>query len=248
MVPKRSMRGLADRLFSRTSRADRRLDQSDLTVVINDAGPRRRGLDHEPGEAFLVLEVARLLRREADHLPGAALTVGPHGDGTTAASVWRHAMADGRARSPELDASLARVLGRTVRLHGEAACILALDLWLQEGFADAQARLATQPLVWHIVSDKGAFQAFVDTSTFDSRQAERLRSEVVRPLLERLRMDVWLVRRTDPVRASELRNHVREVEDLDQALFALGRQLRSTPFARSALDEAGVLDRRQVPS
>jgi hypothetical protein len=241
-----SIKGLAGRWFgARHTEIDAELD-----LVIDDrdsaGGRSSQPPSHEPGDAYLLMEVINLLRfgttrlAEFGHPPG-VLLLGPHDDAIGAEALWANSLTADQPRSNELDMSLERVLGVNPRHEGRGRCVPAIDEWLRRRFGQVQARLSNDPLVWELSTPLGAFQALADATTFGPEHAAGIRRHTIQRILERLRMDVWHDRNTDPDRAEELRKHIAEIEDLDVALYRLSHEVSDRPFTRIHLERAGLL-------
>ena len=247
-----SIKGLAGRLFP--SRGDEISDVIDLTaeernVPIAHVGPG--GVSHEPGDAYLLMEVINLLRfgsaRLAEFgLPAGTLLLGPHDDSAAAEALWTNSLTDEQPRSSDLDASLERILGVNPRHEGRARGVPAVDDWLRRRFGQVQARLSSDPLVWELSTPLGAFQALVDATTFGPEQAAAIRRTTIQRILERLRIDVWHDRHTDPDRAADLRKHISEIEDLDVTLYRLSQDPPGRAFSRVRLEAVGLLGDLQI--
>ena len=118
---RRSKKGLRRRLFP----ARQGFESDDLEITIDDRDRPWRHvapdtLTHEPGDAYLLMEVINLLRfggpRLAEFgLPAGTMLVGPHDDDVSAEALWANSLTDAQPRSPELDSSLERVLGVLAR-------------------------------------------------------------------------------------------------------------------------------------
>jgi hypothetical protein len=241
-----SIKGLAGRLFG--SRHPELEDGIDL--VIDDRDPADTNTSqppsHEPGDAYLLMEVINLLRfgttrlAEFGHPPG-VLLLGPHDDSIAAEALWANSLTADQPRSNELDMSLERVLGINPRHEGRSRCVAAIDEWLRGRFGRVQARLSSDPLVWELSTPLGAFQALADATTFGPEHAAGIRRQTIQRILERLRMDVWHDRNTDPDRAEILRKHIAEIEDLDLALYRLSHEVSDRPFTKIQLERVGLL-------
>ncbi len=237
-----SIKGLRNRWFS-----PRKLDESDIEITIDDRGPVTSDHHtHEPGDAYLLMEVINLLRFGTERLaefglPPGTMLLGPHDDAAAAEALWANSLTDDQPRSTDLDASLERVLGVNPRHEGRARGVPATDRWLRLRFGQVQARLSSDPLVWELSTPLGAFQALVDATTFGPEHAAGIRRTTIQRILERLRIDVWHDRQTDPDRAQELRKHIAEIEDFDVTLYRLSQDPVGRPFSRSRLDTAGLL-------
>jgi hypothetical protein len=242
-----SIKGLTNRLF--VARRDEVDDEIDITIDDRALAPPQingRSVSHEPGDAYLLMEVINLLRfgtaRLAEHgLPPGTLLLGPHDDSAAAEALWANSLTEDQPRSNELDLSLERVLGVNPRHEGRPRGVPAVDDWLRRRFGQVQNRLSSDSLVWELSTSLGSFQALVDATTFGPEQAVGIRHSTIQRILERLRMDVWHDRRTDPDRAAELRKHIAEIEDLDVTLYRLSQDPPGQPFTRSRLESAGLL-------
>jgi len=243
-----SIKELTNRLFS-IRRVE--VDDAEIELMIDDRDeslpPERAPIHtHEPGDAYLLMEVINLLRFGASRLtefglPEGTLLLGPHDDNAAAEALWTNSLTEEQPRSSELDASLERVLGVNPRHEGRTRGVPAVDDWLRRRFSQVQSRLSSDPLVWELATPLGAFQALVDATTFGPEQAAGIRRGTIQRILERLRIDVWHDRHTDPDRAQELRKHIAEIEELDVTLWRLTEDPPGQPFSRSRLESAGLL-------
>lgn len=247
MARRDAKKGFAGRLFS-----GRRAVVDDIEVTIDDRevgiAVDDESIGHEPGDAYLLMEVINLLRLGAARLadfgmPPGVLLLGPHDDDMAARALWSNSLTPAQPRSTELDASLERALGINPRHEGSARAVPAVDEWLRYRFGRVQARLSSDPLVWELATPLGAFQALVDAGTFGPQAAAAIRGTTIQRVLERLRIDVWHDRVADPDRANLLRKHISEIEDLDVTLYRLSRELSDRPFSRARLESAGLLGR-----
>jgi hypothetical protein len=247
MDRKYSIRGLTSRLFP----GRRDMIDDDLDIVVDDRDIVQAAGQHEPGDAYLLMEVINLLRFGKSllsefGLPAGTLLLGPHDDEIAARALWVNSLTDEQPRSNELDQSLERVLGINPRHEGANRAIPAVDDWLRRRFGQVQMKLASDPLVWQLSTPLGAFQALVDATTFGPLQAEDIRRDTIQRILERLRMDVWHDRKTDPDRAELLRKHMAEIEDLDVTLYRLSQEPPGQPFSRIHLERSGLLGELRI--
>ena len=242
-----SIRGLKQRLFlARQEEVDDGIDITidDRSITVPEI--TSESLSHEPGDAYLLMEVINLLRFGTARLgefglPPGTLLLGPHDDSAAAEALWANSLTEDQPRSTELDISLERVLGVNPRHEGRSRGVPAVDDWLRRRFGQVQARLSSDPLVWELSTSLRSFQALVDATTFGPVQAAGIRHGTIQRILERLRMDVWHDRHTDPDRAAELRKHIAEIEDLDVTLYRLSQDPPGQPFSRNRLESAGLL-------
>ncbi len=242
MDRKYSIRALTSRLFP----GRRDTIDDDLDVVIDDRDVVQVAGAHEPGDAYLLMEVINLLRFGRQRLsqfglPPATLLLGPHDDQIAAQALWANSLTANQPRSNELDQSLERVLGINPRHEGPNRGVPAVDEWLRVRFSQVQSKLSNDPLVWQLATPLGAFQALADATAFGPEHAAAIRGQTIQRILERLRMDVWHDRNTDPDRAEMLRKHIAEIEELDVTLYRLSHELSDKPFTRVHLERAGLL-------
>lgn len=244
---KYSIRGLRSRLFP----GQRDVIDADFDLIVDDRDVVQAAGQHEPGDAYLLMEVINLLRfgkaRLAEFdLPAGTLLLGPHDDEVAAQALWVNSLTEEQPRSNDLDQSLERVLGVNPRHEGANRGVPAVDDWLRRRFGQVQKKLSSDPLVWQLSTPLGAFQALVDATTFGPLQAEDIRRGTIQRILERLRMDVWHDRKADPDRAELLRKHIAEIEELDVTLYRLSQDVSDQPFARLDLERAGLLGELRI--
>jgi len=247
MDRKYSIRGLTSRLFP----GRRDMIDDDFDIVVDDRDFVQAAGQHEPGDAYLLMEVINLLRfgrkRLAEFgLPAGTLLLGPHDDEIAARALWVNSLTDDQPRSNELDQSLERVLGVNPRHEGANRAVPAVDDWLRRRFGQVQKKLSNDPLVWQLSTPLGAFQALVDATTFGPLQAEDIRRGTIQRILERLRIDVWHDRNADPDRAELLRKHISEIQELDVTLYRLSQEISDLPFTRVDLERAGLLGELRI--
>jgi len=205
--------------------------------------------DLEPGEALLIERTVALLTHGSGNPPlsghpRGALQLDPASNFTAAAVVLYANVIEGeQKRSRKLDASLRRVIGTDLVEAMRDEIVAALDWWLRHRLVAAQSRVSDEPLVWHLSSGDGTYQALVHAATFDRERAVVLRS-TVRRALERLRIDLWRRSEDQPDDATDIRTQIAEVEDFDLALHELSQGLSRGPITQLELDRAGVLSPR----
>ena len=138
--------------------------------------------------------------------------------------------------------------GRTVRyddLFGDPGTDTpqeALQRWLLDGFfADHVASTGHRPVVWHLSSRRGTFQALVHGPTFGRSTIRRIRRQLLGSQQRRL-----VVRAMSGSGRTEERNRLRsmlaELDDFDLALGQLLAEAKGWPSRRTFLGEQEATD------